>query len=102
MTDSDTVRVTIYMTPAQWSALSAWNIGSLEQGVDTWLHMSQEQGAQVAHDYAVTQQEVEAAIARTVAHHTTSSGVFDATACELVPPGAHIKPRRGGSKNGAC
>jgi hypothetical protein len=78
--DTDVVKVTLHMTPLQWNMLSAWNIEKMEQGVDTWLHMSSEQGD----EYNATIQEVKAAIARTVAHHTSSSGVFDSSSCVLA------------------
>jgi hypothetical protein len=33
-------KVTLYMTPEQWRALSAWNVKHLEKGEETWLFMS--------------------------------------------------------------
>jgi hypothetical protein len=84
--DADIMRVTLYMTLSQWKALSAWNIGSLEQGVETWLHLSQEQGGQITDDYTRTLQKLEAEIACTVAHHTSSAGVFDYSAVCLPNP----------------
>lgn len=33
-------KVTLYMTPEQWRALSAWNVNHLEKGDETWLFMS--------------------------------------------------------------
>jgi hypothetical protein len=35
-------KVTLYMTPEQWRALSAWNIKHLEKGEETWLFLSHE------------------------------------------------------------
>lgn len=73
--DIDVMRVTLYMTLSQWKTLSAWNIRSLEQGVETWLHLSQEQGGRITDDYIRTLQKLEAGIACTVTHHTSSSSV---------------------------
>jgi hypothetical protein len=35
-------KVTLYMTPEQWRAMSAWNIKHLEKGEETWLFLSHE------------------------------------------------------------
>jgi hypothetical protein len=86
--NKDVVKVTLYMTPLQWNILSAWNIGRMEQDVDTWLHLSHEQGGRIEDEYNTTIQNVKDAITCTVAHHTSSSGEFDSSSCVSDPANA--------------
>lgn len=49
----DVAKVTLYMTTAQWNAMSAWNIKNLEMGKETWLFLSHESGKEKECDDAL-------------------------------------------------